>query len=98
MVKPLSFKGDKKSGKKRKRAAADDGLNKADSNSTAVTTTSTTVATTSTAAPEDDSWVGADAITDISGPVILVLPTDTPSALSCDVNGKVFTIPIENMI
>jgi protein FRG1 len=98
MVKPLSFKGDKKSGKKRKRAPADDGLNTADPGSTAVTTTSTTAATTSTTAPEDDSWVGAEAITDISGPVILVLPTDTPSALSCDVNGKIFTIPIENMI
>jgi protein FRG1 len=63
-----------------------------------LTTTSTTAGASSAIAPDDDSWVSAEAITDIAGPVLIVLPTDVPSALACDVNGKVFTIPIENMI
>jgi protein FRG1 len=98
MVKPLSFKGDKKANKKRKRAPADDGPTDTNPDSTALTTTSTAVGASAATAPDDDSWVSAEAITDIAGPILIVLPTDIPSALACDVNGKVFTIPIENMI
>ncbi|QPG95193.1 hypothetical protein C2857_007812 [Epichloe festucae Fl1] len=89
MVKPLSFKGDKKP-KKRKRAVeaveadnGDDGQpqkvhREEDAN--------------------DDSWVSADAATDVVGPVMIVLPTDEPSALACDPTGKVFALAIENMV
>ncbi|KID72144.1 Protein frg1 [Metarhizium brunneum] len=92
MVKPLSFKGDKKP-KKRKRTAdadRDDGeagpsrvqkLNNDDD-----------------AAADDDSWVSADVATDVVGPVMIVLPTEKPSALACDPNGKVFAMPIENVV
>lgn len=92
MVKPLSFKGDKRP-KKRKRAAdadRDDGeagpsrvqkLNNDDD-----------------AAADDDSWVSADVATDVVGPVMIVLPTEKPSALACDPNGKVFAMPIENIV
>ncbi|KAB5549669.1 FRG1-like family-domain-containing protein [Coniochaeta sp. 2T2.1] len=85
MVKPLTFKGDKKV-KKRKRTTAEDD----DANSK--------VARTEEEVENDDSWLSADVVTDISGPTMFVLPTTPPSALSCDVTGKVFTIPIENIV
>ncbi|KAJ4292469.1 hypothetical protein N0V90_009131 [Kalmusia sp. IMI 367209] len=90
MVKPLTFKGDKKA-KKRKRVA-DDGDTDAPS-SKALTTTAGT-----DAVADDDSWVNADAPTDISGPVIVVLPTEPATCLACDANGKVFCSEIENFV
>ena len=99
MVKPLSFKGDKKA-KKRKRteggdsAAADDEsktqkqLKKADEGA----------ADDDANTEHDDSWVSADTVNDVSGPVMFVLPTEPPTALACDAVGKVFTIPIENIV
>jgi protein FRG1 len=101
MVKPLLFKGDsKKASKKRKRAAAD---NAPDSSAATKTSTSTALTTTpstktSDAVPEDDSWVTAEVLTDITGPILLVLPSDPPSALASDPNGKVFASRLENMI
>lgn len=84
MVKPLVFKGEKKP-KKRKRT--DD------------------AAPRDAPAPEpqddvenDDSWVSADTPDDVSGPVMVVLPTSPRSALACDANGKVFTVEIENIV
>ena len=47
---------------------------------------------------DDDTWVDADAITDIAGPVVLVLPTEPPAALASDVNGSVFASQLENMV
>jgi protein FRG1 len=90
MPKALQFKGDKKV-KKKKRAAdpydADDAPSKA----------------LSTAAPaegteDDDSWVSAEVPSDISGPVVVVLPTDAPSCIACDANGKVFPSTLENIV
>merc|ERR1711881_113560 len=40
----------------------------------------------------------AELATDISGPVLIVIPTDTASALSCDSQGKVFSIALENTV
>jgi protein FRG1 len=99
MVKPLSFKGDKKSSKKRKRAPEDRDPSSTSTSQALVpsTSTSTTQATSSTA-PEDDSWVSAEAPLDISGPVVFILPTEPPSALASDANGKIFSIPIENIV
>ncbi|KAK7186946.1 hypothetical protein PSPO01_07075 [Paraphaeosphaeria sporulosa] len=94
MVKPLSFKGDKKV-KKRKRVA-DDGSGDADARASKAPTTASASATD--AAQEDDSWVSADAPTDISGPIIVVLPTELPTCLACDANGKVFCSQIENCV
>jgi protein FRG1 len=95
MVKPLTFKGDKKT-KKRKRADAkdqDNGPPAADQ---------TLVPGEGEPAEEDpendDTWVSADAVTDISGPVMFVLPTEPASALACDARGNVFGIEIENIV
>ena len=46
----------------------------------------------------DDSWVNADVPTDISGPILLVLPTEPVTALASDANGSVFASQIENMV
>ena len=88
MVKPLSFKGDKKP-KKRKRVAADAGDDDAPS-SKALTTERAEAAT------DDDSWVTADAPTDIAGPIIVVLPTEPATCLACDANGKVFCLEVDH--
>lgn len=94
MVKPLSFKGDKKPAKKRKREARDD----------EASTTTTTPAKKKAAAGEDegtendDSWVSADVVSDVSGPVVFVLPSEPVTALACDANGKVFALPVENLV
>ena len=90
MVKPLSFKGDKKPHKKRKRTHEDTADDDAPSSKQLVP---------ADAAPDDDeNWVSADAIDDISGPVILVLPTEPASCIAVDQFGKVFTSNIENMV
>lgn len=100
MVTPLTFKGDKKSVKKRKRAAAAEDEPSSTSSQVARRRTDDDDATVTAAAAEqdDDSWVSAEAVTDVVGPVMIVLPTEKPSALACDPNGKVFTIPIENIV
>ncbi|KAI8933754.1 hypothetical protein NX059_009468 [Plenodomus lindquistii] len=89
MPKALHFKGDKKV-KKRKKTAdpydADDAPSKQLS------------ATASTATEDDDSWVSADVPSDISGPIVIVLPTDTPTCVACDANGKVFASALENIV
>lgn len=90
MVKALSFKGDKKPHKKRKRKHED--TNDED-------TPSSKQLVPADAEPDDDeNWVSADAIEDISGPVLLVLPTEPASCIAVDHFGKVFTSNIENMV
>ncbi|OLN84367.1 Protein frg1 [Colletotrichum chlorophyti] len=96
MVKPLSFKGDKKP-KKRKRTDAET------QERDAATGSSGDVVRASAAATEDDpdnddTWVSAEVVTDVLGPVMFVLPTEPPSALASDANGKVFTLGIENIV
>lgn len=90
MVKPLSFKGDKKP-KKRKRTEAESSIAEAES-------TKRAVAKTEEDAGDDDSWVSTDAVGDLVGPVMFVLPTDPPTCLACDANGTVFTDPVVNII
>ncbi|KAK3393581.1 FRG1-like family-domain-containing protein [Podospora didyma] len=96
MVKPLTFKGDKKA-KKRKRT---EGAGPSDA-----TTREDGERQVKAAKPDDeneeeadDTWVSVDAVTDLSGPVMFVLPTEPPTALACDAIGKVFTLPIENIV
>ncbi|KAF1914161.1 FRG1-like family-domain-containing protein [Ampelomyces quisqualis] len=89
MPKALHFKGDKKVKKKKRPAEpydADDASSKALAASGAEGT------------EDDDSWVSADTPSDISGPIVVVLPTDTPSCLACDANGKVFASTLENIV
>src|SRR6201992_382841 len=90
MVKPLTFKGDKKVKKRKRAPAEDDHANPS--------TSKALVQQSSASQPEDDTWVSAEAITDIAGPIVLVLPTDEPSALACDINGKVFALQVENIV
>lgn len=101
MVKPLTFKGDKKP-KKRKREHRDDGAAEGvdDSSGKQVTTSSSKAAKVADDdhVDNDDSWVSADSVGDVSGPVMFVLPTEPLTALACDANGKVFTLPIENVV
>lgn len=94
MVKPLSFKGDKKP-KKRKRTA-DPGAGDAGGPSEL---SRTTPPPQSAGDGEDDhSWVSADALTDLVGPVMIVLPSEPPTCLACDPNGKVFADEVVNII
>lgn len=103
MVKPLTFKGDKKT-KKRKRAAADraeDDEQPGESSSSRqqkLVKTDRDRDNNDEDQLNDDSWVSADAVSDVVGPVMIVLPTDKPSALACDPSGKVFALPIENIV
>ena len=92
MVKPLAFKGDKKS-KKRKSTQLDSSFAPEDSDSKALT-----ILNTIAEAEEDDSWVTAEAATDVTGPIIFALPSTRPSCIACDANGKVFTSELENII
>ncbi|KAK2854376.1 hypothetical protein FQN49_005153 [Arthroderma sp. PD_2] len=92
MVKPLSFKGDKKT-KKRKRQP-DDGEGRGRTEHSA-----TTADVEATAGDEEgQSWVSANAPTDVAGPVMIVLPSTPPSCIACDVNGKVFASELENIV
>lgn len=86
MVKPLAFKGDKKA-RKRKALTHDE----EDASRTRG----------SASVPEendDDSWVTAEARTDVAGPVVIVLPSEKPSCIACDANGKVFVSELENLV
>jgi protein FRG1 len=89
MLKPLSFKGDKKP-KKRKRVDTEEKFGPHESSSTKPEEAAQAV--------DDDSWVTAEAVGDVVGPIILVLPSDPPSCVACDTNGKVFASPLENII
>ena len=92
MVKALSFKGDKKP-KKRKRVDTEEKFGD----------TSTGQEVTKASAPEDqaeddDSWVTAEAAADVVGPIVLVLPSEPPTCIASDSNGKVFASPLENIV
>lgn len=90
MVKALTFKGDKKP-KKRKRNHHDGDEEEAPASKQLVPSSETV--------EDDDNWVSAEVLTDITGPVMLVLPTKDPVAcLATDSMGKVFASPIENMV
>ncbi|KAJ5085988.1 hypothetical protein N7532_010759 [Penicillium argentinense] len=91
MVKPLVFKGDKPKTKKRKQRDPDVGTS-------AKTRKTDAPQAEEDDNPEDQSWVSADTASDISGPVILVLPSDEPSCIASDANGKVFASILENMV
>lgn len=89
MVKPLTFKGDKP--KKRKQRDPD-----------AEKSTKTRKTDAPEAAnddnPEDQSWVSAEAASDIAGPIVLVLPSDEPACVASDANGTIFASTLENLV
>ncbi|KAM3448851.1 hypothetical protein MY3296_007395 [Beauveria thailandica] len=97
MVKPLSFKGDKPKKRKRTRAVDDAGAGSSSSKQLRKTDDDDNKGD-EPPADDDDTWVAADAPSDVSGPVMFVLPTEPPAALACDASGKVFTIAVENIV
>ncbi|KAG5289433.1 fascin superfamily domain-containing protein [Histoplasma ohiense] len=98
MVKPLTFKGDKKP-KKRKRHQTDtDPNDESSARRPDPSHKSKGVPEEAFAADEDQNWLSADVPTDIIGPVVIVLPSSPPTCIACDGNGKVFAQEIENLI
>ena len=100
MVKPLTFKGDKKP-KKRKHHEGDiDNHTSSTARTDAASTLTLEVPQrrVEEELPDDQSWVSADVLTDIAGPVVFVLPSSPPTCISSDANGKVFASELENMI
>ena len=91
MVKPLAFKGNKKS--KKRKAPHGENDQHHDGSSEALTQCNRP-----TEAEDDDSWVTAELVTDIMGPIIIILPSVKPTCLACDANGKVFASELENII
>ena len=95
MVKALTFKGDKKV-KKRKRIDAEEkfGAEAGEPSKSRELTTSKPEADNA----GDDTWVTAEAVGDVVGPILFVLPSETPTCLACDTNGKVFPSLLENIV
>ena len=89
MVKPLAFKGDKKP-KKRKVVALED-----NQDDVQIEKLGTPAAIDQV---DDDSWVTAETPNDLSGPVMIILPSSKPFCIACDANGKVFASQIENIL
>lgn len=93
MVKPLTFKGDKP---KKRKIRTDH-----DTPSTAKAPKPTPQENDDNAPEEDQedqSWVSADTPSDLAGPVVLVLPSEKPTCIASDANGKVFASELENTI
>ncbi|KAI4168256.1 MAG: hypothetical protein LQ348_007533 [Seirophora lacunosa] len=86
MVKPLAFKGEK-TNKKRKAVTAEDNIQSQKKTRESLADTQ-----------EDDHWVTADAVGDISGPIVIVLPSTSMSCIACDAEGKVFVSKMENVV
>ena len=98
MPKPLSFKGDAPlKNRKRKHAAQDASV-------------AGEAQPASLPIEDDDSWVVADAASDLAGPVLLILPPPHPTphlskeersafvtCVACDANGDVFASTLENV-
>ena len=95
MVKALTFKGDKKSKKRKRPTPSTDPSDPSDPSTALIEshTPSSTPAVTS-----DDSWTSAEHPSDMTGPLLLVLPSTPATALSSDPSGTIFPIAIENMI
>ena len=84
MVKPLAFKGEKKS---RKRKANE-----------LEPTLAPKASVAENSVQDDDSWVAAESATDINGPIVLVLPSSTISnCIACDTSGTVSISELENV-
>lgn len=93
MVKPLSFKGDKKS--KKRKVPLDTTEKSGDDESPAK---KQVVAADTSQTNDDDSWVTAEAAGDLIGPILIVLPSESPTCIACDQAGTVFTSVLENLV
>ena len=85
MVKPLSFKGDKKV-KKRKHRTDEKPL------------TALIAPDHDTAAQDsDEAWTHPSSPSDLVGPTLLLLPTNPVTCLASDANGNIFASRVENI-
>lgn len=84
-IKPLSFKGDK-ANKKRKHHTSSD--NAPAGNKIAKVDASS----------DDDSWTGPLSVSELAGPVLIVLPTSPATCLASDPHGNVFASPLVNIV
>ena len=82
-VKALSFKGDKKTKKRKHREHDAEVAPAADGDPTT---------------EDDETWTSPDAPSDITGPILLVLPTTPVTTLAADAHGIVFASQIENIV
>ncbi|GFF98478.1 FRG1-like family protein [Aspergillus udagawae] len=98
MVKPLTFKGDKPKKRKHREYASTESKFGADTGTSTSTRTPAEETQHLEDSAEDQSWVSADTPSDIAGPVVLVLPSDPPTCIASDANGKVFASELENLI
>ncbi|KAL4777010.1 FRG1-like family-domain-containing protein [Aspergillus nidulans var. acristatus] len=105
MVKPLTFKGDKPKSKKRKNPSSTSDfsapakLPKQSQSSYDLRQDQTPYSNEEAEnTAEDQSWVSADTTSDISGPILIVLPSDPLTCIASDMNGKVFASELENLI
>src|SRR5579862_8920525 len=90
MVKPLTFKGDKKSKKRKRTVDTDEKFGNADASAGDSLVLTKAEGDPDSKAEDDDSWVTAEAVGDLVGPVVFVLPSEPPTCIACDSNGKVF--------
>ena len=99
MVKPLTFKGDKPKKRKHREEGDSSSATKAAKRSTVDNDSNNKEVDEP---PEDQTWVSADNVNDIAGPVLFVLPqTEDNNKAECiasDANGKVFASELENLI
>lgn len=86
MVKPLTFKGEKKP-KKRKHHEASQ-----------ATGEESPAGPVQVDANEDDSWTAPADASELTGPTVIVLPTTPPTCLASDLNGNVYASVLENMV
>jgi protein FRG1 len=97
MVKPLTFKGDKKSKKRKRVVDASEKFGDAEAAGSGGLLAPNKVEAES-GVEDDNSWVTAEATGDIAGPIVLVLPSEPPTSIACDSNGKVFASQLENVV
>lgn len=88
-VKPLSFKGDSKKPKKRKQRSYEE-----DESGTAVRDGDHPTLDPA----DDDSWTMPDQPSDLTGPTLIVLPTNPPTCLASDAHGNIFASQLENIV
>ena len=91
MVRVLTFKGDKKPSKKRKRTQNENEDDEAPASKQLIPAADVEP-------DEDDNWVSAEALADISGPIMLVLTTEPVTCIATDAMGKVHASSVENMV
>ncbi|KAF8458009.1 FRG1-like family-domain-containing protein [Terfezia claveryi] len=92
MVKPLTFKGDKKIKKrKRKEDVDDDNADEGGSSRPAA------IAKTSGTTDELEGWVTMEQPEELTGPIMFTFAATKPVCMACDATGKVYASVLKNI-